>query len=90
MAFSAAANDPSVLIEIDGPTPKSAAKIPGERGPTRTFCGCELALPRRTTTLAVPLPTPPPNVRAPKANSLCERFGGTLRRECFDFLIPFQ
>jgi len=33
------------------------------------------------------LPTP---VRAPKANSVCERLGGSLRRECLDFLIPFN
>jgi putative transposase len=27
-------------------------------------------------------------VRAPKANSVCERLMGTVRRECLDFLIP--
>ena len=27
-------------------------------------------------------------VRAPKANAVCERLGGRLRRECLDFLIP--
>ena len=27
-------------------------------------------------------------VRSPKANSVCERLLGTLRRECLDFLIP--
>ena len=31
------------------------------------------------------LRTPP---RSPKANSLCERVFGTLRRECLDFFIP--
>jgi transposase InsO family protein len=29
-------------------------------------------------------------LRAPKANSVCERLGGSLRRECLDFLLPFN
>jgi transposase InsO family protein len=29
-------------------------------------------------------------VRAQEANSVCERLGGSLRRECLDFLIPFH
>ena len=27
-------------------------------------------------------------VRTPKANAVCERLGGSPRRECLDFLIP--
>ena len=29
-------------------------------------------------------------VRAPQANGICERFGGSRRRECLDYLIPFH
>jgi putative transposase len=29
-------------------------------------------------------------VRAPMANSVCERFGGSRHRECLDFLIPLN
>ena len=30
------------------------------------------------------------SVRSPKANSICERLIGTLRRECLDWTIPFH
>ena len=29
-------------------------------------------------------------VQAPQANSVCERLGGSLRRECLDFLMPIN
>jgi transposase InsO family protein len=29
-------------------------------------------------------------VHAPQANAICERWGGSLRRECLDYLIPFN
>ena len=29
-------------------------------------------------------------LRVPMANSVCERFGGTLRRECLNYLIPIN
>ena len=29
-------------------------------------------------------------VRSPKANGICERLIGTLRRECLDYLIPLS
>ena len=44
-------------------------------------------LDRAVTAMGVRLLKTP--VRAPKANALCERLVGTIRRECLDFLIPF-
>ena len=41
------------------------------------FCGAKLGLSI--------LKSPP---RSPKANSICERVIGTIRRECLDWLIP--
>ena len=29
-------------------------------------------------------------IQAPMATAVCERPGGSLRRECLDFLIPFH
>ena len=45
-------------------------------------------LDRQVTDLGVRVLRTP--VRAPMANSVSERFGGTLRRECLDFLIPIN
>ena len=49
---------------------------------------CSKNVDREITAMGVQVLRTP--VQAPKANSLCERFGGTLRRECLDFLIPFH
>jgi len=45
-------------------------------------------LDRHVTNLGVRVLRTP--VRAPRANAVCERLGGSLRRECLDFLIPFS
>jgi transposase InsO family protein len=46
------------------------------------------ALDQQLTNLGVRVLRTP--IQAPMANSVCERLGGTLRRECLDFLIPFN
>jgi hypothetical protein len=46
------------------------------------------ALDKAVTDLGVRVPLRP--VRGPMANSVCERFGRTLRREWLDFLIPLH
>ena len=45
-------------------------------------------LDRHVTNLGVQVLRTP--IRAPRANAVCERLGGSLRRECLDFLIPFS
>jgi putative transposase len=45
-------------------------------------------LDRQVTHLGVRVLRTP--IRAPRANAVCERLGGSLRRECLDFLIPFN
>ena len=45
-------------------------------------------LDRKVTAMGVRVLRTP--VHATKANSICERFGGTLRRECLDFFIPLN
>jgi transposase InsO family protein len=47
-----------------------------------------LELDRGVTAMGVRVLRTP--VRAPRANAICERFGGSLRRECLDLLIPFN
>ena len=45
-------------------------------------------LDRHVTNLGVRVLRTP--VRAPRASAVCERLGGSLRRECLDFLIPLN
>ena len=45
-------------------------------------------LDQKVTTMGVRVLQTP--VRAPEANSICERFGGTLRRECLNFFSPWN
>ena len=45
-------------------------------------------LDRQVTHLGVRVLRTP--IRAPRANAACERLGGSLRRECLDFLIPLN
>jgi transposase InsO family protein len=46
------------------------------------------ALDQQVTNLGVRVLRTP--IQAPMANAVCERLGGSLRRECLDFLIPFN
>jgi transposase InsO family protein len=45
-------------------------------------------LDRQVTHLGVRVLRTP--IRAPRANAVCERLGGSLRRECLDFVIPLN
>src|SRR5258708_16916381 len=67
-----------------GAAGRSCVSIPHSR-PGQHF---SKELDKEVTALGVRVLRTP--VQAPKANSLCERFGGTLRRECLDLLIPFN
>jgi hypothetical protein len=66
-------------------TPVSA--LPCGPGSRKSFLRKQLALyqERRVPLRLSVLKTPP---QSPQANALCERFRGTLRRECLDFVIP--
>lgn len=51
-----------------------------------SFCSSELNSTVKSVGLSI-LKTP---FRAPRANGICELLAGTIRRECWDFLIPLK
>ena len=58
------------------------------RSDTRTCCTIAPELDQSIQRLGLRVLKSPP--RSPKANALCERVLGTLRRECLDWLIPLS